>query len=105
MNARTRYSLIAALLLAVAGGGAWVVAGLSTALDPNAQPVGYIAQPGANTHMLYTGLDAAKRTRLYAIDYDAQDWSGDVHSYPLSATGAVVKTDDWAGGASAKIDV
>ncbi len=41
-------------------------------------------QPG-----LTPAATAASRTRLYAIDYTACDWSGNLHSYPLSATGAV----------------
>ena len=103
MNARVKGSLAAMLLLAMAGVVSWVIAGLD-AFSPDTAPIGYVGQPAVSTHLLYTGADATLRTRLYANDYVATDWSGNLHSYPLSAVGAVVKTDDWTGGAQARID-
>ena len=104
MNARVKWSLAAASLAAIVGGGVWVFAGLAD-FDPNEGPVGYVGMPAVSSNILYTGTTAANRTRLYAIDYDATDWSGNLHSYPLSAAGAVVKIDDWTGGAAARTDV
>ena len=105
MNTHARKSLIAASLLGAAGLIAWVIAGIPDTFDPSAQPVGYVGQPAISGQPLYTGSTVANDTRLYAIDYDGSDWSGDLHSYHLSPSGAIVKTDDWTGGASASIDV
>ena len=105
MNTHAKKSLIAASLLGAVGLIAWVIAGIPDTFDPSAQPVGYVGQPAISGQPLYTGSTVANDTRLYAIDYDGSDWSGDLHSYHLSPSGSIVKTDDWTGGASANIDV
>ena len=77
--------------------------------DPSQAPIGSVGMPAVNNHLLYTGNTGttvnASSTRLYAIDYDSSEWSGNLHSYPLTSSGAVVKVDDWVGGIAAKIDV
>ncbi len=104
LNARVRTPAGIVALLAIVGTVAWVVAGLP-AFDTDDGPVGYVGRPAVSSHIVYTGNVDANRTRLYAIDYDGVDWAGNLHSYPLSAAGAVVKTDDWPNGAAASIDV
>lgn len=67
------------------------------------QPVGYVGAPRGSGYIL-TSSQA-----LYMIDYSAQDWSGNMHSYPLSSSGTVnTATDNWFNGsfpgAAAQID-
>jgi Neisseria PilC beta-propeller domain len=76
----------------------------AVSFDPNLQPVGYVAQPAASNFIVSSGNE-----KLYAVDYKSTDWSGNLHSYNLSAAGAMasvsgVETDNWVGGAAAKIN-
>ena len=67
---------------------------------------GYIGSPAASGFVL-----RANRV-LYAIDYNSQDWSGNLHAYAIGTNGTVSTTDNWsttAGsitkfGAAPKID-
>ena len=71
--------------------------------DPDVQPVGYMAQPAVSKFIVSSGTE-----KLYAVDYSSADWSGNLHSYNLSATGTIenvngAPTANWVGGAAAKI--
>lgn len=70
------------------------------AFDPEVAPVGYVGQPAVSSNLVASGNE-----RLYAIDYSSLDWSGNLHSYALSATGAVDDTDLWDGGAAHQLDL
>ena len=111
MNNRIKATLAAiAVLVTLAGVVTWAA---TTYVDdsfvPDLAPVGYVGMPAVSSHLLYTGNTGttvnASSTRLFAIDYDSSEWSGNLHSYPLTSAGAVVKVDDWVGGAAAKLDV
>jgi type IV pilus assembly protein PilY1 len=66
---------------------------------PSSQPIGYVGQPTPSGNNVASGT-----AKMYTIDYNATNWSGNLHSLPLSVGGAVSATDDWVGGAAAKID-
>ena len=66
---------------------------------PDMQPVGYVGQPAVSKFIVSTGNE-----KLYAGDYSSSDWSGNLHSYNLSSAGAISATDNWVGGAAAKIN-
>lgn len=83
------------LVLTIAG-LAKVIAAVS--FTPNSQPVGYVGQPVASSSDVSTGT-----AKMYSIDYSSKDWSGNLHSYPLSSAGTVGATDDWDGGAAKQI--
>lgn len=68
--------------------------------DPDLQPAGYVGQPAASSNIVTSGNES-----LYAIDYSSQDWSGDLHNYTLSNSGAIGTTDNWGGGAATQIDL
>jgi type IV pilus assembly protein PilY1 len=71
----------------------------SAPFNPDTQPIGYVGQPVPSNINVTDGT-----AKLYAIDYDARNWSGNLHSYPISNVGQIGATDDWGtGGASAKI--
>lgn len=76
----------------------------ATAFIPDNQPVGYVAAP------LPSSVNVSKGDgKMYSVDYSARDWSGNLHSYPISSGGTISTVDDWGstgvggGGASAKI--
>ena len=111
MKKNIRKALVAATIAGSVGVVvAWALTGpLDSTFNPDLAPIAYVGMPAVSSHLLYTGntgaIVNASSTRLYAIDYDSSDWSGNMHSYPLTSRGAVVKLDDWTGGMSAKIDV
>jgi type IV pilus assembly protein PilY1 len=71
----------------------------SAPFNPDVQPIGYVGQPVPSNINVTDGT-----AKLYAIDYDARNWSGNLHAYPISNAGQIGATDDWGtGGASAKI--
>ena len=72
--------------------------------EPDIQPIGYVAQPAVSNFIVSSGTE-----KLYAVDYSSLDWSGNLHSYNLSSTGTIaavngIETDNWVGGAAAKIN-
>jgi type IV pilus assembly protein PilY1 len=75
-----------------------MAAAVPNVFEPDKQPVGYVGQP-----VISNSNVAAGASKIYSIDYDARNWSGNLHSYPVTSDGAVSTTDDWAGGASAMI--
>ncbi|NHZ62535.1 pilus assembly protein [Massilia genomosp. 1] len=89
----------------IAGGGlvglavaALVTVNAAGGFDPRTQPVGYIGQP------VPSSLDVSKGTeKMFSIDYNSFDWSGNLHAYPITAAGVVSPTDSWTGGAAAQI--
>lgn len=86
-----------------AGVAALAVAGLVSVLAavpfaPNAQPVGYVGQPVVSNSNVASGT-----AKMYSIDYNANDWSGNLHAYPVTSAGAIGAVDDWVGGASAQV--
>lgn len=97
MNAQKRSCLTVLCLVALLGQGAAKAAPI---FDPDTQPVGYIGMPEVSSNIVTSGTQ-----NLFAIDYSSQDWSGNLHSYPLSSTGAIVALDNWEGGAAGKIDL
>src|SRR5438105_483816 len=94
MKTRIRKTLAAAAatsaISTIVGVVAWALTGpLGTDFDPDLAPTAYVGMPAVNSHLLYTGNSGvtvnASSTRLYAIDYDSSDWSGNMHSYPLTS--------------------
>lgn len=85
-----------ALSTGVIGLVAVFAAGIFT---PDTQPIGYVGQPVVSKFIVSTGNE-----KLYAGDYSSSNWSGNLHSYNLSSAGAISATDNWAGGAAAKIN-
>ena len=91
--------------LALPAGTLGLVAVFAAAIfDPDVQPVGYVGQPTVSKSVLSSGNE-----KLYAGDYSSADWSGNLHSYNISSTGTIanvndVPTDNWVGGAAAKIN-
>jgi hypothetical protein len=91
--------------LALSAGALGLVAVFAAvSFDPDIQPVGYVAQPAVSSFIVSTGTQ-----KMYAADYSSLDWSGNLHSYNLSDTGTIanvngVETDNWVGGAAAKIN-
>jgi type IV pilus assembly protein PilY1 len=92
--------------LALSAGALGLVAVFAAAIfDPDLQPVGYVAQPAVSKFIVSSGTE-----KLYAVDYNSTDWTGNLHSYNLSATGAIptdslgAEIDNWVGGAAAKIN-
>ncbi len=71
----------------------------AASFNPDAQPVGYVGQP------VMSSLDVSRGdAKMYAIDYLASDWSGNLHAYPVTSAGAVGGADDWGSdGASGRI--
>lgn len=97
MNAQKRNFLTVLVLLPTMLGLLTVFA--AAVFDPDAQPTGYVGQPEVSSNIVTSGSP-----RLYAIDYSSQNWSGNLHSFPLTNNGAITTTDDWVGGAAAKIN-
>ncbi|MDO8457204.1 MAG: PilC/PilY family type IV pilus protein [Burkholderiaceae bacterium] len=93
--------------LALSAGALGLVAVYAAAtFDPDLQPVGYVAQPAVSKFIVSSGTE-----KLYAVDYNSQDWTGNLHNYNLSATGTIAtdavtgsEIDNWVGGAAAKIN-
>lgn len=69
------------------------------AFDPEVAPVGYVGQPVVSSPLVASGNEV-----LYAIDYSSLDWSGNLHAYELSETGAIGDTDLWDEGAAHELD-
>ena len=90
--------LISALALGAGALGLITVFATSTTFNPDTQPIGYVAQPVASSYLVTSGTE-----KLYTADYNSQDWSGNLHSYNLSSGGVASTTDNWVGGAAAKI--
>lgn len=96
MKAQKNCYLAALCMLVLLGQGAVRAA---DSFNPDTQPIGYVGMPEVSSNIVTSGTQ-----RLYAIDYNSQDWSGNLHSYPVGSTGGIVALDDWAGGAASKID-
>lgn len=66
------------------------------------QPVAYVAAPRSSGYL----LDGSQV--VYVVDYSSQNWSGNLHAYPLSSDGTVSATDSWSNagrfGAQSQID-
>lgn len=97
MNAQKRNFITALVLLPTMLGLMTVFAAAS--FDPETQPIGYVGQPAVSSNIVTSGSE-----RLYAIDYNSVDWTGNLHSYQLSSAGAISDTDDWDGGAAEQIE-
>lgn len=96
--------ILAATAVVVAAGGIYtafaaytVVA--QTEFAPDGQPIGYVGQPALTKYNVSSGSE-----RMFSIDYNSADWSGDMHSHPVSGTGVISSTDTWTGGAKGQID-
>ena len=93
--------------LALSAGGLGLVAVFAAVtFDPDIQPIGYVGQPAVSKFIVSSGTE-----NLFAGDYNSGDWSGNLHSYNLAATGAIavnattgLAVDNWLGGAAAKIN-
>ena len=90
--------LVAAAALAALAAAA-LLAGAAGVFNPDGQPVGYVGQPAVSSTNV-----AAGTARMYSIDYNSRNWTGNVHAYPISAAGAIGTVDEWGpGGAAARI--
>jgi len=63
------------------------------------QPVGYVGAPSASGYLLTSAAQA-----IYAIDYSATDWSGDLHSRTMDSNGTLQLSDNWGNGSAYQID-
>ncbi|MFP5419487.1 MAG: pilus assembly protein [Gammaproteobacteria bacterium] len=101
MNVKlTRKTALAALsLTGLVASVSWLVYAAAL-FDPEAAPVGYVGQPAVTSNLVASGNE-----RLYAIDYSSLDWSGNLHAYALSTTGAIDDNDLWDGGAAHQLDL
>ncbi|NHZ97060.1 pilus assembly protein [Massilia sp. CCM 8734] len=96
MQLRTKLLAGASLVgLAVA---ALVAVNAADRFEPTQQPVGYIGRPTPSNIDVSSGNE-----KMYSIDYSSFDWSGNLHAYPITKTGAIGTEDSWTGGAGAKI--
>ncbi len=76
------------------------MAGAYTAFNPQLQPTGYVAQNEVSNFSLTSGNET-----VYMADYEKEFWSGNLHAYPISATGTVnFAAERWTLGAAASID-
>lgn len=99
MKISRKTALTALSLAGLAASVSWLVYAAAI-FDPETAPVGYVGQPAVTSNLVASGNE-----RLYAIDYSSLDWSGNLHSYALSTTGAVDDTDLWDGGAAHQLDL
>lgn len=90
MNAQKNHFIQALCLLTLLSHGAVQAAAI---FDPDTQPVGYVGMPEVTNNVVTSGTE-----RMFTIDYNSQVWSGNLHSYALSSTGAIDATDQWDGG-------
>lgn len=99
MHKHKKYAALAATAIA-AGIAAFAIGQVINdgTFVPNDQPVGYVAQPVAST-LNVAGGDA----KMFTSDYDARDWTGNLHKYDISADGVIGTTDRWGGGAEARL--
>lgn len=97
MHANNKLFLKAAVAVLAVAGLAKVIAAVS--FVPDAQPVGYVGQPVASNSDVSAGT-----AKMYSIDYNSTNWSGNLHAFPISSAGAIGGTDSWTGGAAAQID-
>ncbi|HSG91866.1 MAG TPA: PilC/PilY family type IV pilus protein [Pseudomonadales bacterium] len=92
----SRDGRIAVCAIVFALGTAWAY----DAFIPDAQPVGWLAQPTVSNFEVSSGAET-----LYSIAFDPADWSGNVFAFPVSANGTVnQQLDRFAGGAAAQLD-
>jgi hypothetical protein len=86
-----------------AGLGLAVLAGLvlaATAFTPASQPTGSISQVEVTNYNLTSGYEL-----VYKTDYEKINWTGNVHAYPVSASGTVnTSADFWSDGANSVIN-
>ena len=97
MNTKIKKILAPTILLGSIAGLVAVFA--ATTFTPDLQPIGYVGQPAVSSSIVSSGTE-----KMYAIDYDGYNWSGNIHSYTLTAAGAISNVDDWAGGAAQQIN-
>ena len=99
MHKHKKYAALAATAIA-AGIAAFAIGQVINdgTFVPNDQPVGYVAQPVAST-LNVAGGDA----KMFTSDYDARDWTGNLHKYDISADGVIGTVDRWGGGAEARL--
>ena len=70
-----------------------------TAFSPQAQPVGYVAQDEVTNYNLSSGNETIFRT-----DYEREFWSGNLHAYPIDASGNINEAAErWDGGAAGQL--
>lgn len=96
MQTKKKLTISAAVAVLTLAGLAKVLAAML--FTPNAQPVGYVGQPVVSNSNVANGT-----AKMYTIDYSSDDWSGNLHSFPVTSAGAVSVIDDWNGGASAQV--
>ncbi|PIL45841.1 hypothetical protein CR105_07220 [Massilia eurypsychrophila] len=97
MQMNKKYYLRAGVAVLALAGLAKVLAAIS--FNPHAQPIGYVGQPVVSNSNVASGT-----AKIYSIDYNSNDWSGNLHSYPVTSAGAIDNVDDWGtGGASAQV--
>jgi Tfp pilus tip-associated adhesin PilY1 len=97
MNTKNKKILVSTILLASIFGLVAVFA--AATFDTDLQPIGYVGQPVVSSSIVSSGTE-----KMYAIDYSAFNWSGNIHSYTLTTGGAISNVDDWIGGAAAQIN-
>ena len=67
--------------------GISVIAATDATFDPDIQPIGYVAQPAVSSSNVASGS-----AKMYTVDYNAREWSGNLHSYPIDASGSIGTT-------------
>ncbi|MBK6008464.1 hypothetical protein JJB11_20370 [Ramlibacter ginsenosidimutans] len=72
----------------------------ATSFTPDSQPIGYVGQLEVTNYVLTSGTEVVFKT-----DYDRNTWTGNVHAYPVDASGVVaLQADWWNDGAASHID-
>lgn len=71
-----------------------------TAFNPQNQPTGYVAQDELSNFNLTSGNET-----VFRPEYERENWSGNLYSYPVDAAGRVdTAAERWGGGAKDQID-
>ena len=81
------------LVLGAAMSAGYFLANAAPVFDPSTQPIGYVSMNALSGNGVGSGTE-----KLFSVEYDNSDWSGNLHSYSISAGGAISATDDWTDG-------
>ena len=77
----------------------WLFAKAAPVFVPDAQPVAYVGQ------IAVTNLDVTSgKEFVFAVDYTSETWCGNLHKYPVAASGEITIQDAWPDGAAARLD-
>jgi type IV pilus assembly protein PilY1 len=90
---------LAAVALGVAATAGYFYAFAAAIFNPDVQPIGYVSMNALSNNKVDTGTE-----KMYVVDYNNTNWSGNLHSYSVTAAGNIATTEDWVGGAQGQLD-